>query len=125
MARNGQIPKIIAKIHPRFGTPYVSILIMGMFMAILALVFDLRQTSAITSFSILSTHVVLNYCAIRVRKRMPDVKSFKAPLYPLIPLLGVVSCCILLLSLPFEAWLVSSAVVAVLIFWLVVKRNVQ
>ena len=125
MARNGQIPKVIAKIHPRFGTPYVSILIMGMFMAILALAFDLRQTSAITSFSILSTHVVLNYCAIRIRKKMPDVKSFKAPLYPLIPSLGVVSCCVLLFSLPLEAWLVSSVVVAVLIFWLVVKRSVQ
>lgn len=125
MARNGQIPKVIAKIHPRFGTPYVAVLIMGTLMAILALVFDLRQTSAITSFSILSTHVVLNYCAIRVRKKKPGVKSFKAPLYPLIPLLGVVSCCVLLLSLPLETWLVSSAVVAVLMFWLVVKRSVQ
>ncbi|KXH76888.1 MAG: hypothetical protein AM326_06340 [Candidatus Thorarchaeota archaeon SMTZ-45] len=125
MARNGQIPKVVAKIHPRFGTPYVSILIMGMFMAILALVFDLRQTSAITSFSILSTHVVLNYCAMRFRKKMPGVKSFKAPLYPLIPLLGVVSCCVLLFSLPLEAWLVSSAVIVVLIFLLVIKRNIR
>ena len=125
MARNGQIPKSVAKIHPRFGTPYVAVLIMGALMAILALAFDLRQTAAITSFSILSTHVVLNYCAIRVRRRMPDVKSFKAPLYPLIPSLGVVSCLILLLSLPLESWLVSLVVVAVLIFWLVVKRSIR
>jgi APA family basic amino acid/polyamine antiporter len=125
MARNGQIPKSVAKIHPRFGTPYVAILIMGALMAILALAFDLRQTAAITSFSILSTHVVLNYCAMRVRKRMPDVKSFKAPLYPLIPSLGVVSCLILLLSLPLESWLVSLVVVAALIFWLVVKRSAR
>jgi len=125
MARNGQIPKSVARIHPRFGTPYVAVLIMGALMAILALAFDLRQTAAITSFSILSTHVVLNYCAIRVRRRMPDVKSFKAPLYPLIPSLGVVSCLILLLSLPLESWLVSIVVVAVLIFWLVVKRSIR
>lgn len=122
MARNGQIPKAIAKIHPRFGTPYVAILIMGTLMAILALAFDLRQTSAITSFSILSTHVVLNYCAIKLRKKIPDIGAFKAPLYPLIPSLGVVSCLILLLFLPVESWLVSSGVLAALVCWLAVKK---
>jgi APA family basic amino acid/polyamine antiporter len=122
MARNGQIPKAIAKIHPRFGTPYVAILIMGTLMAILALAFDLRQTSAITSFSILSTHVVLNYCAIKLRKKIPDIGAFKAPLYPLIPSLGVVSCLILLLFLPVESWLVSAGVLAALVCWLVIKK---
>lgn len=122
MARNGQIPKPIAKIHSKFGTPYVSILIMGTLMSLLALAFNLRQTSAITSFSILSTHVVLNYSAIRIRKKIPDIKSFKVPLHPLIPSLGVASCLILLLSLPVESWLVSSVVVAGLLCWLVVKE---
>jgi len=51
MARNGQLPKSVAKVHSGFGTPYVSILIMGMLMAILASVSDLKQTAAITSFS--------------------------------------------------------------------------
>jgi len=125
MARNGQIPKSMAKIHPRFGTPYVSILVMGTLMAILAFAFDLRQTSAITSSSILSTHAVLNYCAIKLRKKIPDIRSFKAPLYPLIPSLGVVSCLILLVSLPLESWLVLSIVVAALMFWLVVKSNIR
>ncbi len=123
MARNGQLPKSIARIHPRLGTPYASILITGILMAILTLIFDLRQTAAITSFSILSTHVVLNYCAIRVRKKIPDVKAFKAPLHPLLPMLGMISCLVLLLSLPLESWLVSSAVIAVLICWLIIKRS--
>jgi len=111
MARNGQLPKSVAKVHSRFGTPYVSILIMGILMAVLAFVSDLRQTAAITSFSILSTHVVLNYSAIRLRKKIPNLKTFKAPLYPVIPLLGLVCCVILMFSLPEESWIVAAFVV--------------
>jgi hypothetical protein len=47
--------------------------------AILASVFDLKQTTAITSFSILATHAVLNYSAIRLRKKNPYQKTFRAP----------------------------------------------
>ena len=111
MARNGQLPKSVAKVHSGFGTPYVSILIMGMLMAILAFVSDLKQTAAITSFSILSTHVILNYSAIRLRKKIPNLKTFKAPLYPVIPSLGIVSCIILMFSLPKESWIVAAFVV--------------
>jgi len=111
MARNGQLPKSVAKVHSGFGTPYVSILIMGMLMSVLAFVSDLRQTAAITSFSILSTHVILNYSAIRLRKKIPNLKTFKAPLYPVIPSLGIVSCIILMFSLPKESWIVAAFVV--------------
>jgi APA family basic amino acid/polyamine antiporter len=123
MARNGQAPKSVAKVHPRFRTPYVSILVTGMLMALLALAFDLRQTSAITGFSILSTHVVLNYCALRLRKKLPESRSFKAPFYPLIPALGVVSCLVLLFSLPVESWIVTSIVVIGLVCWLIIRRT--
>jgi len=84
---------------------------MGMLMAILASVSDLKQTAAITSFSILSTHVILNYSAIRLRKKIPNLKTFKAPLYPVIPSLGIVSCIILMFSLPKESWIVAAFVV--------------
>ena len=111
MARNGQLPSSIAKVHSRFGTPYISILVTGALMATLAFVLDLKQTAAITSLSILSTHVVLNYSAIRLRKKIPTLKTFKAPLYPMIPLLGIVSCIILMFSLPKESWIVAAVVV--------------
>jgi len=80
-------------------------------MAVLAFVFDLKQTTAITSFSILSTHVILNYSAIRLRRKIPNLKTSKAPLYPLIPSLGIVSCIILMLSLPVDSWITAAIVV--------------
>jgi len=123
MARNGQLPQSIAKVHSRFGTPYISILAMGALTAALAFFLDLKQTAAITSFSILSTHVALNYSAIRLRKKIPNLKTFKAPLYPVIPLLGMVSCIILMFSLPKESWVVAATVVIVCSIYYILKNR--
>lgn len=123
MARNGQLPKSIAKVHSKFGTPYVSILIMGALMTALAFVLDLKQTAAITSFSILSIHVVQNYSAIKLRKKIPNLKTFKTPMYPVIPSLGLVSCIILMFSLPKESWIVAAVVVTTSsVYYLLRKR---
>jgi APA family basic amino acid/polyamine antiporter len=123
MANNGQLPKFMSKIHARLGTPYISILATGALMTILASVSDLRQTAAITSISILSTHIILHFSAVRLRKKTPDLKTFKAPLYPLIPALGIVSCIILMFSLPIEAWIVwAGFVTAVSVYYLLKKR---
>ncbi len=123
MANNGQLPKSMSKIHARFGTPYISILVTGALMTILSYVSDLRQTAAITSISILSTHIILHFSVVRLRKRTPDLKTFKAPLYPLIPALGIVSCIILMFSLPMEAWIVwVGFVTAVSVYYLLRKR---
>ncbi len=111
MSRNEQIPKSIAKVHPKFRTPYVSILITGALMAILAFALDLSETAAITSFSILSTHAILNYAVIRLRKKTPNLKTFKAPMHPIVSLLGIFTCIALMLSLPMESWIVTAAVV--------------
>jgi APA family basic amino acid/polyamine antiporter len=122
MARNGQFPKSLAKVHPKLGTPYLSILITGAIMAILAFVSDLRQAVAITSFSMLTTHIILHSSAIRLRKKNPDLKTFKAPLFPLIPCLGLASCFILMFSLPAESWIISILVmVAVAVLYLIRK----
>jgi APA family basic amino acid/polyamine antiporter len=111
MARNGQLPKSLAKIHSKLGTPHLTILITGALMAVLTFFLDLRQTAAITSFSMLATHVILHSSAIRLRKRIPNLKTFKVPLYPLVPVLGISSCVILMFSLPIESWIVSTAVI--------------
>lgn len=123
MARNGQLPKSLAKIHSKFGTPYISILITGALMAVLTFFFDLKQTAAITSFSMLSTHIILHSSAIRLRKKIPSLKTFKVPLHPLIPSLGVVSCVILMFSLPVESWIASAvAMIAISALYLLRKR---
>ena len=113
MARNGQLPTSIARVSSRFGTPYVSVLMMGALLTVLAFALDLKQAAAITSFALLATHLIVNLSAIRLRKKMPSsATKFRVPFFPLIPTLGLISCVILMFSLPQESWVAAAAVVA-------------
>jgi basic amino acid/polyamine antiporter, APA family len=124
MARNGQLPKSIAKVSSRWGTPYVSVLGMGLLLTVLAFALDLKQAAAITSFAILSTHLIVNFSAIRLRKKMPNSSKFKVPFYPVVPCLGLISCIILMFSLPQESWIVAAAVMVVIaVSYFLVKKH--
>jgi APA family basic amino acid/polyamine antiporter len=123
MARNGQLPKSIAKVSSRFGTPYLSVIVMGALLTALVSALDLKQTVAITSFAILSVHLTVNFSAIRLKKKMPSSTGFRVPLYPLIPSLGLVSCIILMFSLPQESWIVAAVVVAISAILYLLRRK--
>jgi basic amino acid/polyamine antiporter, APA family len=110
MARNGQLPKAIARVSARSGTPYISVAAIGTLLAILAFALDLRQTVAITSFAVLSTHLVANFSAIKLGRKKPDSAKFKVPLYPLAPTIGMLSCIILMFALPSESWVITGVV---------------
>ncbi len=123
MARNSQLPKAIGRVSSRFGTPYLSVLTMGALLTVLAFALDLKQSVAITSFALLSTHLVVNVCAIRLRKKTYSSKGFRAPFYPLIPLLGLLSCIVLMFSLPQESWIVAAIVVTISIILYMARRK--
>jgi APA family basic amino acid/polyamine antiporter len=113
MARNNQLPKSIAKVSARFRTPYITILATGGVLTALAYVLDLREAAALTSLLILCVHLAVNLSAIRARKKMSNSGKFRAPFHPVIPSLGLVSCIILMFSLPQESWVVTGVVVVV------------
>jgi APA family basic amino acid/polyamine antiporter len=113
MARNEQLPKTVARVSSKFGTPYVSILVMGALLILLTSILDLRQSAAITSFALLTTHVVVNFSAIRLRKKMPNSTGFKVAFYPLVPILGLGACIVLMFSLPQQAWIVAAIAIVV------------
>ncbi len=121
MARNKQIPEFINAIHPKFMTPYISILLTGFLMAALAFFGDLKQVVSLASFAVISTHVLVNYAAFKVRDRC----SFKIPFCPVPPLLGMVSCAALTLSLLPDVWVVALVVLlAGVVFYSIYKLAV-
>lgn len=126
MARNGQLPKSIAIVSQRFGTPYISILAMGALLTALAYALDLKGAAAITSFALLCVHLTVNLSAIRLRKKMLSSIGFRVPFYPVIPLLGLLSCILLMFSLPQEPWVVTTIVVIVsLVFYLLKRKSLH
>jgi APA family basic amino acid/polyamine antiporter len=127
MARNGQLPKSIARVSAKFGTPYISILAMGGLLVVLVFALDLKQAAAITSFSILCVHLTVNLSAIRLRRKISSSTRFRMPFYPIIPSLGFLSCIILMLSLPQESWIATAVVVIIsaVLYRLKIKQHTE
>jgi APA family basic amino acid/polyamine antiporter len=73
----------------------------------------------------LCTHIILHTSAIRLRKKVPNLTTFKAPFFPLIPCLGLVSCVILMFSLPELAWFVAAGIIIVSSLYYVLQRKQQ
>ena len=108
MSRNHQTPRLINYIHPRYGTPYVSILLTGVPMAFLALVGNLKEVVSLATLLIILSHLLVNYAAIAINRRTRP--AFRIPFYPIPPVLGIVTFVALAFSLLADIWLIALAV---------------
>jgi len=89
MARKGDLPSALSRLHPRHDTPYCSILIVGSIMTVLALFADLAGVVAISTFASLFYYALANVSALRLKT---DARLYPRPL----PTLGLVTCLILM-----------------------------
>lgn len=123
MSRNKEFPATLSRVHGKLGTPYVSILIMGAAMASLAMFADLGQVIVLSNFGILLYYALSNLAAALLRRRLKDNRGgFRTPLYPLIPIAGIATCLLLLLTLDVKSWIMGTFVVGLGIIYLMAKR---
>jgi len=109
MSRNLQLPRFVGKLHARFRTPYISIIILGVAMTLLASFADLRQVVAVSSFASICYYATTNVSALLLRERTrPRIGAFKVPLYPVFPLLGLASCIMLIFFLAYDSILIGT-----------------
>ena len=88
-AQNGMLPAALAKVHPRFRTPHIAIVVVAALMFILALTGEFRQLAILSSISILPAYLAVCLGALRLRytrKREPG--AFRAPGGPTVGILG-------------------------------------
>ncbi|UPK77016.1 amino acid permease [Nocardioidaceae bacterium SCSIO 66511] len=105
MARDGLLPQPVAKVHPRFGTPYVITLIAGSVIAIIAGFVDLSTLSELVNIGTLFAFVLVSVGVVLLRRRRPDLeRSFRVPAAPVVAALAVLMCVYLMLNLPGETW---------------------
>ena len=80
MARDGAMPRVFAKLHPRFQTPYVAIITLGVITVALVATGSLVYISNLSLFADLFYYVIGIAAAFGLRMRMPDLKRpFKVP----------------------------------------------
>lgn len=107
MSRDGLIPPIFQKVNPRTSVPVANTIIVGGFVAILAAVVPLGHLVEATSIGTLFAFALVNVGVIVLRRTRPDLpRSFKAPLYPLTPILGFLFCLWVMKGLRGVTWVV-------------------
>ncbi|NUT43064.1 MAG: amino acid permease [Thermoactinospora sp.] len=106
MCRDGLLPRGLAKVHPKYGTPARVTLLVGVVSLILASFIPLSALAELVNIGTLFAFVVVSIGVVLLRRRRPDLpRSFRTPLVPLVPILSVLSCVYLMLNLPVETWL--------------------
>jgi APA family basic amino acid/polyamine antiporter len=102
MSRDGLLWPWASKIHPRFRTPYLSSIVVGVFVAILATLIPLNVLDEMTSVGTLLAFVLVSAGVWVMRRTHPELKRpFKTPLVPLVPILSILFSGTLIVSLSY------------------------
>jgi APA family basic amino acid/polyamine antiporter len=105
MARDGLLWPYFAKIHPRFRTPHITTIWTGVIVGGVAAVVDIGSLADLTNIGTLFAFMLVCVGVIILRRTQAGrVRPFRVPLVPLFPLLGILFCFVLMLSLPLETW---------------------
>jgi APA family basic amino acid/polyamine antiporter len=106
MARDGMVPySFFGDVHPRFRTPWKSTILIGLFVAVAAGLMPIGALLEMTNIGTLFAFTIVCAAVLIMRKTNPNAeRPFRCPLVPLVPILGIVSCLVLMLSLPAANW---------------------
>jgi len=119
MGRDRIVTPALNEIHPRYGTPYRAIGITGGLILLFIIIGDLTLLSGAASGLHLIIYGLLNLALIVMRYVNPDeyTPDFVVPLYPLLPILGVVLSFALLVFVAGDALLLSFGIAAAAVLW--------
>jgi basic amino acid/polyamine antiporter, APA family len=106
MSRDGLLPSLFSAVHPRFRTPWISTLTVGLFVAVLAASLPINVLAEMVSIGTLLAFVIVCAGVWIIRRRRPDLaRPFRTPLVPLVPILGIVTSLTMMLSLTGVTWI--------------------
>jgi basic amino acid/polyamine antiporter, APA family len=107
MSRDKLLPDVFSKVHKKFQTPHVSTIIAGVFVGVPAGVFDIGTLADVSNIGTLFAFLLVSIGVLVLRKKQPErPRAFRVPWVPVVPILAIVCCLVLMLSLPLETWIV-------------------
>ena len=114
MSRDGLLPSLFSKIHPRLQTPYLSQALIGSLVAIVAALVPIAVLGEMVSIGTLLAFVLVCGAVIYLRRSDAEAqRPFRVPGVPIVPLLGIAFCLVLMAGLPMLTW-------ARLVVWLTI-----
>ena len=106
MARDGLLPKMFAKVHPTYRTPYVGTILTGLFVATFAAFANIAEVVDLTNIGTLFAFVLVSAGVIFLRRTEPDrPRPFRVPGVPYTPVISILACLYLMVQLPVVTWI--------------------
>ncbi len=126
MSRDRLLPQQVSKVHPRFGTPYITTIITCLVVALVAGLTKIQTVGEMTSIGTLFAFMVVCMAVIVLRIKNPSApRPFRVPGGWVIPVLGVLCSLALMLSLPVLTWIrfLVWLDLGMLIYWFYGRRH--
>src|SRR5947207_3187619 len=127
MARDGLLPPVVSRVHPRFRTPWITSIITGIVVAVFSAVFTVREAGSLCSIGTLLAFVIVSAGILVLRVREPNLpRKFKTPWVWFVAPAGALSALALMASLPWPTWrrlLVWFVIGIVIYFFYGVRRS--
>lgn len=106
MSKDGLLPKVFSKVHPKYRTPAKSNFFFLVLVSLFAAFVPARVAGEMTSIGTLLAFILVCIGVIVLRKKMPDApRAFRTPWVPVIPALGVCTCLFMMVFLPADTWI--------------------
>ena len=106
MAEDGMVPSLLGRLHPEHKTPWVANLVFMLATTALAAFVPIEALAKLVSVGTLFAFAIVCGAVLVLRWREPGRKRpFRVPWSPVVPSLGIASCVLLMLSLPWQTWI--------------------
>jgi APA family basic amino acid/polyamine antiporter len=105
MSKDGLLPPVVSRIHPRFQTPWITSIVTGVGVAIFSALLTVREAASLVSIGTLLAFVIVSIGILVLRVREPNLpRAFKTPLVWFVAPAGAISAGWLMASLPWSTW---------------------
>jgi APA family basic amino acid/polyamine antiporter len=106
MSRDGLLPGVFGRVHPRFRTPHVATIVTGVVICLTAALTPIMKLEEMVNVGTLMAFVIVCAAVLVLRVQRPNVKRpFRCPILWLVAPLGMLVNLILMLFLPLDTWL--------------------
>ncbi|MDZ7682678.1 MAG: amino acid permease [Fodinibius sp.] len=114
LGRDGHFPDIFARLHSTYRTPHIALFVCAGLVAVLGSSGIVRLLASASSFGYLIAIGIVNYAVIALHQHMPNLRRpFKIILYPVVPILGIITCWFFVPTLDPQSLLLGTILTAI------------